>query len=170
YPFKTAALWRSAFAFGRLQGRIPTMTALEPLALKLRSTATLPALCLIAVLASAAHAQVSATDPHLSPVGDVPAAAEGPLSAAVHHYGIIGQVERPGVYVCVHDDLTLAELVRAAGGTTPRAGRSAQVIRRGHAGPKLNAAPPSPAALLPGDVVVLEATASAADVHAAEWI
>jgi hypothetical protein len=135
-----------------LQGWTFGMTATEP-----QSIAAVLALGLIALLATAAPAQVQPT-----PIRHTGGVSQESSPRSVHHYGILGAVDRPGVYVSVHDDLTLAELVTAAGGTVPRAARTAQVIRRGHTGPRLNCSPPSTARLLSGDVVVVQ------DLRAAE--
>jgi hypothetical protein len=139
-----------------LQGRIPRMTALEP-----QSTAAALALCLIAALATAVPAQLQPPQ-RKGHENATSVSAREPAAVELHHYGILGAVGSPGVYICVHDDLTLAELVSAAGGATPQAAGSAQVIRRGHTGPRLNCSPPSTAALAPGDVVVLEHAAAGA--------
>jgi hypothetical protein len=127
------------------------MTAMEP-----QSIAAVLALGLIAALATAAPGQVPSSEGR--PDGDVSAPLRSALSAGeIHRYAVLGAVARPGVYICVDDDLTLAELVGAAGGSRPHAAGSAQIIRRGHTGPRLNCSPPSTARLSPGDVVVVEA-------------
>jgi hypothetical protein len=144
-----------------LLGRIPQMTATEP-----QSIAAVLALGLIATLATAAPGQVQSPERRAggdvsTPVEDDAPADEIGTSGELHHYAILGAVKRPGVYLCVDDDLTLAELVNAAGGTSPQAGAAAQVIRRGHTGPRLNCSPPSTARLTPGDVVAVESSAAA---------
>lgn len=140
------------------------MTAMEP-----QSTAVVLARFLTAVLVIAATGRVLPAD---TPSAVEPAHAVGsePASSHVRHYGILGPVGRPGVYASVHDDLTLAELVAAAGGTTPQAAGAAQVIRRGHTGPRLNCSPPSTARLKPGDVVVVERSSAEAEPRSDQWV
>lgn len=120
-------------------------------AMQARSTGLVLAGCLLAVLTTAGplRGQQRAAQ-------DLTAEQSGR-----YHYGILGPVGRVGTHVSVHNDLTLAELVAAAGGCHSELAGAAVVIRDGRAQQRLDNPSTSTHRLSPGDVVVLKHPAAA---------
>jgi hypothetical protein len=71
------------------------------------------------------------------------------------YYGIIGPVQRPGVYQFAANHCLLNDLIRAAGGPTAAVTGNVRVVRQGRAGQGTFLSPHSHYELLPGDLVVL---------------
>jgi len=71
-----------------------------------------------------------------------------------HCYAVLGEVATAGVYASPADHVVLADLVRQAGGLTPRANRGVRVIRDGRAILNTRSAEGMRFRLLAGDVVV----------------
>lgn len=74
---------------------------------------------------------------------------------AVGHYGILGEVARPGVY-SASQELTLQRLVEAAGGLSAQAVPSVRIIRTERAGQSLYFNPTGHDRLQAGDYVVVD--------------
>jgi hypothetical protein len=75
------------------------------------------------------------------------------------YFGVMGEVSHPGTYEA-SGTLTLAELVKRAGGVTPRANRTVRIFRGGVLTEQVYLGSGEDPALLPGDLVVIAASAS----------
>jgi hypothetical protein len=75
------------------------------------------------------------------------------------HFGVMGEVARPGVYAATAD-WTLTGLIKKAGGITPEANKTVRVIRGGRLAEQLYLGSGEAPSLLPNDVIVVGARGS----------
>jgi hypothetical protein len=72
-------------------------------------------------------------------------------------YGIVGEVERPGVYSSTAAQVTLQELIERAGGLSRRGSSSVRIIHGGRGGQSVFYLPRGRDVLPPGTLVVIDA-------------
>jgi hypothetical protein len=86
---------------------------------------------------------------------------------APHCFGILGRVCRPGVYSTDRPQIGLSEVVAAAGGPTPDAGKLVRVVRNGSERFRLSYRPGGNDLLLAGDLVIFDSATADSTSRAA---
>ncbi len=103
---------------------------------------------------------LAAVTGHVFAQGPVPRPKFGsyipPAASATGHYGILGEVAKPGVYSAEGPEVTLQELIQQAGGMSANGSPAIRLVRQNRIaqGRYFNPAGRDP--LLPGDIVLVE--------------
>lgn len=71
-------------------------------------------------------------------------------------YGILGEVEKPGVYSSAAAQVTLQELIQRAGGLGRTASPALRIIRNGRGGQSVFFQPDIPTLLMPNDIIIVD--------------
>ncbi len=77
-------------------------------------------------------------------------------SAKGGYFGIMGAIAQPGVYFHANQRITLGELLKLAGNSTPAATGGVRIVRQGRGGMQTFLSPESQYEIMSGDVVLLE--------------
>ena len=85
--------------------------------------------------------------------------------AGPFHFGLMGQIARPGVYEVDQPEPQLVELIGLAGGLTGQANNQIRIVRQGHAGQVVFYSPGLYFPLLPGDIVVADGPMTSISPH-----
>ncbi|MDZ4684784.1 MAG: SLBB domain-containing protein, partial [Planctomycetaceae bacterium] len=72
------------------------------------------------------------------------------------YFGIVGEIERPGVYSAVAMQVTVQELIQRAGGLSRRGSQAVRIIRGGRSGQSVFVRPDGADVLAPNDLVVVD--------------
>lgn len=106
-----------------------------------------------------------------------------PDSEGKFHFGIMGQVARPGVYELAQPEVQILELIRHAGGLTRQATNQLRIVRQGNARQQAYYDPSLSFVLIPGDIVVADGPlaphaayrlsklpAASSEIHTADFV